>query len=105
MLPALAPEVLLAKPEPIVESLEAIGSNAGAKGCRIGGSSQTVGGGGRPEGVGRLEPRVEEVEPGEGVVVTILDCLGSLGLPRTNHLLWVEEILDIILKTTLESLV
>ena len=102
MLAALAPEVLLAKPEPIVESLEAIGSDAGAKGCRIGGSSQPVGGGGRPEGVGRLEPRVEKVEPSEGVVVTILDCLGSLGLPSTNHLLWVEEILDIILKTTLE---
>ena len=61
LLPDLAPEVLLAKSEPIVESLEAIGSDAGAKGCRIGGSSQPVGGGGRPEGVGQLQPRVEKV--------------------------------------------
>ena len=82
----LAPEVLLAKPEPIVESLEAIGSNIGAKGGRVGGGSQPVGRGGSPEAVGGLQPRVEEVEAGEGVVVPILDCLGSLRLPRADHL-------------------
>ena len=86
LLPDLAPEVLLAKSEPIVESLKAIGSDTGPKGCRVGGGSQPVGRGGRPEGVGRLEPRVEKVEPGKSVVVPILDCLRSLSLPGTNHL-------------------
>ena len=50
----LAPEVLLSKTEPIVESLEAIRKCGGPKGGRVGGRSQPVGGGGSAEGVGGL---------------------------------------------------
>ena len=82
----LAPEVLLAKTEPIVESLQAIGKGGCPKGGRVGGSSQPVGGGGSPEGVGGLQPRVEEVEPGEGIVIPVLDGLGALGLTGPDHL-------------------
>ena len=72
----LAPEVLLSKTESIVESLEAIRKCGGPKGGRVGGRSQPVGGGGSAEGVGGLQPRVEEVEPGEGIVIPVLDGLG-----------------------------
>ena len=85
MLP-LTPEVLLAKAESIVESLVAVGSEAGPKGGRVGRSSQPVVGGGGPEVVGGLQAGVEEVEAGEGVVVAVLDGLGSLCLPGADQL-------------------
>ena len=95
---ALAPEVLLAKTEPVVESLEAIGTESGPKGGRVGRSSQPVGCGGSPESVGRLQPRVEEVEPVEGIVIAVLESLGSLGLPGTDHLyktFWIGQLFSL----------
>merc|ERR1712211_192126 len=79
----LAPEVLLAQSEPIVESLEAVGGEGGG----VGGDGQPIGGRGGAEGVGGLQPRVQEVETVEGVVVAVLGCLRSLGLSSTDHLI------------------
>merc|ERR1712228_654895 len=87
LLYSLAPEVLLAQSEPIVESLEAIGGEGGAEGGGVGGGGQPVGGGGGAEGVGGLQPCVQEVETVEGVVVAVLDRLGSLGLSSADHLI------------------
>merc|ERR1712228_1052169 len=82
LLYSLAPEVLLAQSESIVESLEAVGGEGGA-----GGGGQPIGGGGGAEGVGGLQPRVQEVETVEGAVVAVLDCLGSLALSSADQLI------------------
>ena len=86
LLYSLAPEVLLAQSEPIVESLDAVGGEVGAEGGGVGGDGQPVVGRGGAEGVGGLQPRVQEVETVEGVVVAVLDRLGSLGLSSADHL-------------------
>ena len=86
LLYSLAPEVLLAQSEPIVESLEAVGGEVGAEGGGVGGNGQPVGGGGGAEGVAGLQPCVQEVETVEGVVVAVLDRLGALGLSSADHL-------------------
>ena len=86
LLYSLAPKVLLAQSEPVVESLEAVGGERGAEGSGVGGGSQPVGGRGGAEGVGGLQPRVQEVETVEGVVVAVLDRLESLGLPSADQL-------------------
>ena len=86
LLYSLAPEVLLAQSEPIVESLEAVGGEVGAEGGGVGGNGQPVGGGGGAEGVAGLQPCVQKVETVEGVVVAVLDRLGALGLSSADHL-------------------
>merc|ERR1719323_2293353 len=82
-----SPRRLLAQSEPIVESLEAVGGEVGAEGGGVGGDGQPVRGRGGAEGVGGLQPRVQEVETIEGVVVAVLDRLGSLGLSSADHLI------------------
>ena len=86
LLYSLAPEVLLAQSEPIVESLEAVGGEGGAEGGGVRGGGQPIGGGGGAEVVGGLQPCVQKVETVEGAVVAVLDCLGSLGLSSADQL-------------------